>query len=131
MYGGGASWLRWSVFGHTQAPICLVWVVLLSSWEVFLYSDHLYICYGAAPLSVCLIGGGLLLLWSTMLSLSDSCPVAYRCKVMAPTFVSCYLFVLLFFCQVLSCYPFAFLSYIFSCQFICLCWAQVSHCVQM
>ena len=58
LYGGGASWLRCSVFGHIQAPICLVWVVFLLYRAVFLHCNHLYICYGAALLSLGLIGGG-------------------------------------------------------------------------
>ena len=115
LYGGGASWLRCSVFGHIQAPICIVWVVFLSSQAVFLHFNHLYICYGAALLSLGLFGGGggspLLLL--TMLSLRDLCPVAYGCKVVAPPFVSCYFLSCYFFVWSYLVILLSFLSFVF------------------
>ena len=64
--------LRCSVSCHIQAPICLVWVIFLAYLAVSLYCNHLYIYYSAALLFLCLTGGGLLLVLSTMLSLSNS-----------------------------------------------------------
>ena len=103
------------MLGLIQAPNCLVWVVLLLSRAVFLYCNHLSTCYAAALPSLCLIGGQSLLLFSTMLSLRDSCVLLrtgirlWHQLLYLLIFLSCYIFVFLI---LLSFCLFCILSYI-------------------